>query len=307
VAKVLDFGIAKTSSPKLEQGMEKTRTGALLGTPYYMSPEQAMGAKGIDFRTDLWSLGVVVFEAMTGTRPFDGETIGALAVAITHGPLPVPSSANGALPRTIDAWFARACARDVASRFGTAREMAEAFHAAISVAPQQVPQSGSTVRVNAPLVAGVVSASGLRTTTSPTSQSDDDTVAGAPRSSITKYIIGGAAVAALAVVGGVMFMRKEEKPHELLAATTAAPIATPSQTIEAPVVTVATPVLPTVTAADTTKPVGAVATQHVTRVSAVPSSAKPVTTTSAAAAKPDCNPPYTFEKDGSKKFKVECL
>ena len=92
--------------------------------------------------------------------------------------------------------------------------MTDAFHVAISAAPQPVPQSGSTVRVNAPLVAGVVSGPpGLRTTTSPTSQSDED-APGVPRSGITKYIIGGVAVAALAVVGGVVFMRKGDKPLE---------------------------------------------------------------------------------------------
>lgn len=123
--KLLDFGIAKKSD---STSMGATRTGAVIGTPYYMSPEQAIGAKGIDFRTDLWSLGVVAFEAMTGVRAFEGDNVGALVVAITHGRMPVPSQANASLPVAMDAWFVRACSRDASRRFASAKEMADAFH-----------------------------------------------------------------------------------------------------------------------------------------------------------------------------------
>ena len=122
--KLLDFGIAKKDDPAT---MSATRTGSVMGTPYYMSPEQVIGLKNIDLRTDLWSLGVVVFEALTGMKAFNGETLGALAVAITHGPMPVPSRCNPSLPPAFDEWFARACARDVAVRFGSAKEMSGAF------------------------------------------------------------------------------------------------------------------------------------------------------------------------------------
>jgi len=112
--KLLDFGIAKKKEDA--STMSATRTGAVMGTPFYMSPEQVIGLKNVDLRTDIWSLGVVAFEAMTGVKAFDGETLGALAVAITHGPMPVPSQRNPALPPGIDEWFARACAYSSASR-----------------------------------------------------------------------------------------------------------------------------------------------------------------------------------------------
>ena len=128
--KLLDFGIAKGGEAET---MATTRTGAALGTPYYMSPEQAIGSKAIDHRTDLWSLGVVAVEAMTGQRPFNGETIGALALAIHHGALPVPSRLNPALPKEVDAWFERACARDVQARFQSARELGDALLRAVGV------------------------------------------------------------------------------------------------------------------------------------------------------------------------------
>src|SRR5690606_1209050 len=69
IAKVLDFGVAKVEATQLD-GEGHTRTGSLLGTPYYMSPEQAQGNKDVDSRSPLWALGVIAFECMTGKRPF---------------------------------------------------------------------------------------------------------------------------------------------------------------------------------------------------------------------------------------------
>ena len=129
--KLLDFGIAKAGDV---EGMASTRTGAALGTPYYMSPEQAIGAKTLDHRTDLWSLAVVALEAMTGRRPFEGETIGALALAIHHAPLPVPSQFDPRLPKSLDAWFLKACARDPEARFANAKEMSDALADAVGTA-----------------------------------------------------------------------------------------------------------------------------------------------------------------------------
>jgi serine/threonine protein kinase len=164
--KVLDFGIAKGGNP---EQMSQTKTGAALGTPYYMSPEQVVGAKAIDHRTDLWSLGVVAFEALTGKVPFEGETIGALALAVCHGPLPVPSKISPALSSSIDAgvdaWFARACARNPEERFVSAKELSAAFEAAVG-GFEPVPFVRAEVAPDAP-----ESAEGQRTSTSPAAQS----------------------------------------------------------------------------------------------------------------------------------------
>jgi eukaryotic-like serine/threonine-protein kinase len=165
--KILDFGIAKKGEAT---GLGHTKTGALMGTPYYMSPEQALGFKGIDFRTDLWSLGVVAFEMLTGARPFDGDTIGALAVAISHGPLPVPTSANPRLAPAVDAWFARACSRDVARRFSSAKEMAEALQTTVSSGAAAGNQPRDSNFLPPAPQASSARPDGLRTTTSPTSE-----------------------------------------------------------------------------------------------------------------------------------------
>jgi serine/threonine-protein kinase len=97
-----------------------------------MSPEQVIGAKTIDFKTDLWSLGVVAYEAMTGDKPFFAETVGALALKIHRDPIPVPSAANPALGSAVDAWFARACAREPAGRYESAKDMADSLAMAVT-------------------------------------------------------------------------------------------------------------------------------------------------------------------------------
>lgn len=123
VVKVLDFGIAKWkgSSHKLSHG---TLAGQMLGTPAYMSPEQFTDPAKIDQRADLWSLGVIACECMTGLRPFEGETLVSLAVSICTGEPLVPSRI-APVPEGFDTWMARALAREPRDRFPTARIMAE--------------------------------------------------------------------------------------------------------------------------------------------------------------------------------------
>jgi serine/threonine-protein kinase len=132
--KLLDFGIAKGPGSGGGIGIvgSTTRTGSFIGSPFYMSPEQVIGAKTIDFKTDLWSLGVVAYEALTGDKPFFAETVGALALKIHRDPIPVPSEANPALGPAVDAWFSRACAREPAERFASAKDMAEALAVAVT-------------------------------------------------------------------------------------------------------------------------------------------------------------------------------
>ena len=138
--KLLDFGIAKTHTADGEGSLDgETKTGQVVGTPFYMSPEQVTAQKTVDLRSDLWSLGIVAFEALTGKRPYDGPSFGALAVKIATGEPPKPSDANPALPPSVDAWFAQACAREPRARFASARELAEklraAFEGVVSLPP----------------------------------------------------------------------------------------------------------------------------------------------------------------------------
>jgi serine/threonine-protein kinase len=140
VVKILDFGIAKdTMEAKLGEG---TKTGELMGSPHFMSPEQIRSSKDIDHRSDLWSLGVILFRAVTGALPFQGDAIGAVIAHILADPIPAPSSVYPSLSPAVDAYFARAFSRDVAGRFQSAREMAEVF-AAIAVDASTAPRGTS--------------------------------------------------------------------------------------------------------------------------------------------------------------------
>jgi serine/threonine-protein kinase len=119
IAKVLDFGIAKANA--LAAGEGKTATGSLIGTPQYMSPEQAEGTNAVDHRSDLWSLAVIAFECVTGHRPFDSEALGALLNQIMNKPIPMPSAFAPDVPKAFDAWWARASSRPVEDRFQSAK------------------------------------------------------------------------------------------------------------------------------------------------------------------------------------------
>jgi eukaryotic-like serine/threonine-protein kinase len=141
VAKVLDFGIAKMKDPSDHAVSSSTKTGAVLGTPYYMSPEQARGLRTIDHRTDLWSLGVIVYKCITGKLPFDGESLGDLLVKICTAPLPIPSHTLPGLPVSFDAWFARALDRDPNQRYSTATELADSLAYACGVSVRRGPMS----------------------------------------------------------------------------------------------------------------------------------------------------------------------
>lgn len=119
--KVLDFGIAK----QMDVPPDLTTSSMLVGTPAYMSPEQYMHPKTVDARTDLWALGIVVYEALTGKRPFTGETPMAVALAITRGRYHAPSQTKLNLPGLIDGWMAQALALDPDKRFRSAAEMVD--------------------------------------------------------------------------------------------------------------------------------------------------------------------------------------
>ena len=124
--KILDFGVAKATDL---MGGAATATGDLLGTPCYMSPEQAQGLRTVDHRADLWALGVIVFECITGARPFESKALGDLVAKILVGPIPVPSRTAPELliAPEIDAWMSRALARDAGGRFQSAKALGESF------------------------------------------------------------------------------------------------------------------------------------------------------------------------------------
>jgi serine/threonine-protein kinase len=142
VAKVLDFGVAKIEATALGggDGSTHTRTGSLLGTPYYMSPEQAQGNKAIDARSDLWALAVIAFECLTGKRPFSSDGLGDLVLQICIREIPIPSHV-APVPLGFDGWFERATQREPDARFQTAKELTDALREALGVETREVPST----------------------------------------------------------------------------------------------------------------------------------------------------------------------
>jgi len=118
LAKITDFGIARMPGSAV-----KTMTGIVLGSPRYMSPEQVVG-KALDPRSDIFSLGIVLYETMTGVAPFDGDNLTAIMHATANVQPEPPSSLDATIPRMLDLIVAKALAKSVDDRYQTMRELA---------------------------------------------------------------------------------------------------------------------------------------------------------------------------------------
>ena len=125
IVKVLDFGVAKTAG-QYPVGKE-TATGTLVGSPHYMSPEQTRGTKDMDHRSDLWSLAVIMYQMLTGKRPFEGSVLGDVLFKIYNEEPEPPTSIVPELPDGVDALFLRALHRDPDERYQSAPELVAAF------------------------------------------------------------------------------------------------------------------------------------------------------------------------------------
>ncbi|MET8943285.1 protein kinase [Streptomyces sp. NPDC004542] len=144
VVKVMDFGIARA----MQSGVTSmTQTGMVVGTPQYLSPEQALG-RGVDARSDLYSVGIMLFQLVTGRLPFDADSPLAIAYAHVQEEPVAPSSINRSLPPAVDALIARALKKNPNERFPTAESMRdECLRVAASLqtaAPSIVPGAGPT-------------------------------------------------------------------------------------------------------------------------------------------------------------------
>jgi serine/threonine-protein kinase len=226
--KLLDFGIAKLTG---DTNQNQTRTGTVIGTPHYMSPEQCEGNKKLDARSDVYSLGVVMYELLTGRVPFPIEGFGAILVAhLTQAPTP-PSQIRQGIPPELEAVVLRAMEKDRNRRFQSMEEFAAAlgdpaWYGAMQVrASAQMPTTVSNTGrppLGAPGVRPITTLSGAASEVSgPVPLLPRDQAA--PTSSrtgvwvvLSLLVLGGAG-------GGFFFLRSGG------ASTAAQPVAAPKQ------------------------------------------------------------------------------
>ncbi len=252
IAKLLDFGIAKFRA-KVDGDSRaissSTKTGTVIGTPFYMSPEQARGLRSVDYRTDLWSLGVIAYTCVTGALPFDGESTGDLLVKICTAPLPIPTLLAPWLPANFDLWFARALQREPGQRFQNAQELAEALTAVASgyplpfaAVPPGTPASHVQAYGAAPAALPIAAAqSGFESLASPYRSvprgGTDAGLAMSPsgvRKGSTSLIIGAGVAAAVGLVAGlaVVVLLASRKPSAQGSTDTAGTTSTAAPLVE---------------------------------------------------------------------------
>jgi serine/threonine protein kinase len=127
LVKLLDFGVAK-----MPEAGALTQTSTVLGSPIYMSPEQLMASRDVDPRSDIWSLGVVVYEMLTGALPFNGDSLVHLALLVREKPTPSARAIRADVPEALDEVIAKCLAKERADRYANVAEFAEAIAAFVS-------------------------------------------------------------------------------------------------------------------------------------------------------------------------------
>jgi len=243
--KILDFGVAKIlASPDGAQSV-KTRTGSLMGTPLYMSPEQCKGSGTLDHRTDIYSLGVMLFEMLSGRPPFIAEGVGEL---FAKHMLEEPPSLLDFVPRTPDhmaAAIMKSLAKEPRDRFQTMEEFRQALIGELKVAT--VP-----ARTGRPATAllGTQTLSPRASTTLSSATSEIDGPLSQPGRRKRVYMIVGGVAAAVVVIGLLVLPKGQLKVE-------ATPVALPTPAVTAPPAPTLVPQKKTVTIRFESDPPGA--------------------------------------------------
>ncbi len=239
LVKLLDFGIAKVKMENYtETSQGLTRTGSMLGTPLYMSPEQAKGAADIDARSDVWSLGGVLYELLTGRLPYgDSNSLGELMVSIITSDIPLIQDRAPWVPAELAEIVHRAISRDIDKRYRNAGEFRDALAHLVPEGPRLTPQLLVPVNAEqkafvAPRLAlsddGLLRARAARTQTAVSQTADTS-----PRKrSAAPAVAAAAAVLAIAAAGagGVAWKLTRPPPPPEPARSVIATVSAPSAT-----------------------------------------------------------------------------
>jgi serine/threonine-protein kinase len=327
--KVLDFGISKVTLGEAS-GHDITQTNALMGSPAYMSPEQMMRSKGVDARADIWSLGVILFQLLTGRLPFLAQAVTELAIKVANEPAPPLRTLRPESPERLEQVVARCLEKDRTARFQTVGELAIALREFGSeYAARSVEQIVGTLH-SAGMMPGqpsqenrqppLPSPSPAAGKTPPTNASWGDTAAdsSAPRrrtrrAATIAAMAAGALLVSLLVAAVTRFSREPSNAMVTPASiTTVAATSVP----HAPVASAIPPRLDVADAAPTASlsaevPTPSAVTPPTARTSRPPPTTRAAASASATAAPVpktvDCDPPFYVNEKGSRVYKKECL
>ncbi len=260
--KIVDFGISKIARPKSGTApLALTQKGVVIGTPLYMSPEQAQALRDLDGRADLYSLGAIVFECLSGRPPHVGETYEQIIVSICIQDAPDIRSLVPSVPDGVATFLARALERDRAKRFRSAHEMLSALRVLAPNDPAMRPlsiasppeSSAATEEVVSPRVGGATDVS-WADSGRPVVPSE----ASAPRARGRLPLVLVAGGAMVLGVGATLFVLESRQSAPLASAASAAPSASAHPT--SPLTSAAAPTLPspsTAASAPTSSPASA--------------------------------------------------
>ena len=227
LVKILDFGIAKLKTTEGPQN--QTRTGITLGTPYYMPPEQARGQKELDERADIYALGVILFELLSGRKPHDGENYNSILYSILMQAAPRIETFRADLPPDLAAIVHRAMAADPNDRFQTVSELGQALAPFTGRSMTPAPtMSNSTIAASAISQRSTSTRAPVTLTPSMPYQ----TGAGAPRSNAGLFVALAAVL--VAGVGGAAWFLTRTPVVAATAPSSAPAIAAVSEPLPAP-------------------------------------------------------------------------
>jgi serine/threonine-protein kinase len=192
--KVLDFGISKTTQSELDRATGNlTAARSVLGTPFYMSPEQIRDAKQVDFRTDIWSLGLILHELLSASPAFDGTTMPGVCAAIAADPPAALRLKRPEVPIELEAIVLKCLEKDPNKRFQDVRDLAARLGPYTGRPDSSVlllPPSDKTIR-SSPLMLGISELQGNPTIAQPAPSSDTGTMASAKLGAVSEPAVAG--------------------------------------------------------------------------------------------------------------------
>jgi serine/threonine-protein kinase len=233
--KVLDFGIAKLMPEGNEQLRVKTETGALIGTPQYMSPEQCRGADRVDQRTDIYALGVICYEMLSGRLPFLSTGLGDLLIAHMTETPPTLRSLEPSIPEAVDDAIMKALAKTPEERFQRIDGFVDALSRAWS-------ESGPIDAAAMPAAPGAAEVRSRQSTLTGTAA---EMIASAPTRTRATVRVAGVVLAAVATAGLVAW-RARHKPELSTSVTKAASAPTGAMPTPLPATPTPPPTVPSV-------------------------------------------------------------